>query len=83
MRSERRGMAGTLRTRAILPSGTTGATLGIVIVTVGFAPSPDVPLGHRQPRAHVRGFSFCGCTQSLWLLREFRAAVGVYGAAVL
>ena len=51
MRSERRGMAGTLRTRAILHWNSRGS-FGIVSAAVGQAPSPQMP--PRPPSApHV------------------------------
>ena len=55
MRSERRGMAGTLRTRAILHWNSSGS-FGIVSAAVGQAPSPSAPSATVSPARSCGAF---------------------------
>jgi hypothetical protein len=75
VRSERRGMAGTRRTRAVL-SLERFKHAAIVCVAADQAYPPDVPLGHRCP-AHICGALFFeGMHDSgIWLALSIPAAI--------
>ena len=74
VRSERRGMAGTLRTRAILDWNSSGS-FGIVSAAVGQAPiPPDAPSATVSPARTCGAFHFAVARNISLTFREFRDA---------